>query len=145
MATSERPRSPRRHSGGFTLLELLVVVAIIGLLAAFVGPRLFGHIGKSQVTAAKAQIEALTRAVDTYRIDMGRFPDPNEGLQALVKPPADPAHWNGPYLRKEVPLDPWGHAYVYRVPGVGGREYSIESLGRDGQPGGTGEDADLSD
>lgn len=145
MATSERRRRARRHPGGFTLLELLVVVAIIGLLAAFVGPRLFGHIGKSQVTAAKAQIEALSHAVDTYRIDMGRFPDPNEGLQALVKPPADAGHWNGPYLRKEVPLDPWGHAYVYRVPGTNGREYAIESLGRDGQPGGTGEDADLSD
>jgi general secretion pathway protein G len=127
---------------GFTLLELLVVVAIIGLLAAFVGPRLFGHIGQSQVTAARAQIEALSHAVDAYRIDMGRFPDTNEGLQALVKKPADATKWNGPYLKKDVPDDPWGHPYLYRAPGVAG-DYDIVSLGRDGQPGGTGEDADL--
>ena len=129
---------------GFTLLELLVVVAIIGLLAAFVGPRLFGHIGQSQVTAAKAQIEALSHAVDAYRIDMGRFPDANEGLQALVKAPADASHWHGPYLAKDLPDDPWGRPYLYKTPGANGREYQIESLGRDGQPGGAGEDADIS-
>lgn len=133
-----------KHSRGFTLLELLVVVAIIGLLAAFVGPRLFGNVSKSEVTTAKAQIEAFARAIDSYRLDTGRFPETAQGLQALVVRPADSPKWNGPYLQKEVPLDPWGHAYVYKRPGNNGRDYEITSYGRDGSPGGADEDADLS-
>lgn len=136
-----------RHTAtqsGFTLLELLVVVAIIGLLAAFVGPRLFGNVSKSEVTAAKAQIEAFSRALESYRLDTGQFPETGQGLQALVVKPGELARWNGPYLQKEVPLDPWGHPYVYRRPGPNGREYEITSYGRDGAPGGSDADADLS-
>lgn len=133
----------RQPSPGFTLLELLVVVAIIGLLAAFVGPRLFGNVSKSEITAAKAQIEAFSRAIESYRLDTGKFPETALGLQALVVKPADAQRWNGPYLQKEVPLDPWGHAYVYRRPGTGSRDFDIVSFGRDGSPGGTDADADL--
>jgi general secretion pathway protein G len=133
----------RRQSAGFTLLELLVVVAIIGLLAAFVGPRLFGNVSKSEITTAKAQIEAFSRALESYRIDTGNFPDTALGLQALVVKPADTPKWNGPYLQKEVPLDPWGHPYTYKRPGAAQRDFEIVSLGRDGSPGGSDEDADL--
>lgn len=132
-----------RRQAGFTLLELLVVVAIIGLLAAFVGPRLFGNVSKSEITTAKAQIEAFSRALESYRLDTGKFPDTSLGLQALVVRPADSPKWNGPYLQKEVPLDPWGTPYSYKNPGTS-RDFDIISLGRDGSPGGTGEDADLS-
>jgi general secretion pathway protein G len=128
---------------GFTLLELLVVVLIIGLLASYVGPKYFSQIGKSEVTTAKAQIEAYAKAVDNFRLDMGRFPTTEEGLAALMIRPADSDKWSGPYLRKDVIPDPWGHPYVYRAPGTKS-EFEILSYGRDGQPGGTGLDADIS-
>lgn len=131
-----------RRSAGFTLLELLVVVAIIGMLAALVGPRVFGHVAKSEVTTAKAQIEAFSHALDAYRIDVGSYPETAVGLQALRVAPADQKRWNGPYLLKDIPNDPWGHPYQYRKPGTHG-EYEILSLGRDGAPGGTGDDADI--
>jgi general secretion pathway protein G len=131
----------RQHDKGFTLLD---VVAIIGLLAAFVGPRLFGNVGKSEVTTAKAQIEAFSRALESYRLDTGQFPETTQGLQALVVRPADSLKWNGPYLQKEVPLDPWGHPYLYKRPGSHHPDFDIVSYGRDGSPGGAGEDADLS-
>ena len=133
-----------RHARGFTLLELLVVIVIIGLLAAYVGPKYFAQLGKSEVTVAKAQIEAFEKSLDTYRLDVGRYPTTEEGLAALlVAPPAAGTRWNGPYLKKAVPLDPWGHAYQYRAPGSKG-ENDIVSMGKDGQPGGSGENADIS-
>lgn len=127
---------------GFTLLELLVVVAIIGLLAAYVGPKYFGQLGKSEHALAKAQIESFRKALDTYRIDVGAFPSTEEGLAALVNKPVNAAKWSGPYLSKAVPPDPWGHPYVYRAPGAKG-DYDIVSYGKDGQSGGSGEAADI--
>lgn len=134
----------KRAARGFTLLELLVVIVIIGLLAAYVGPKYFAQLGKSEVTVARAQIEAFEKSLDTYRLDVGRYPTTEEGLASLlVAPPTAGARWNGPYLKKAVPLDPWGHAYQYRAPGSKG-EYEIVSLGKDGQPGGSGDNADIS-
>lgn len=127
----------------FTLLELLVVIVIIGLLAAYVGPKYFTQLGKSEVTIARAQIEAFEKALDTYRLDVGRYPNTEEGLAALMSaPPAATAKWNGPYLKKGVPADPWGRAYRYRAPGATA-EFEIVSLGKDGQPGGVGDNADI--
>lgn len=131
-----------RRSPGFTLLELLVVVAIIGLLAAYVGPRYFGQIGKAQSKSALAQIDALGKAVETYRLDVGRFPSTQEGLDALIVAPQGASHWQGPYLKKGVPVDPWGRPYLYKSPGEHS-DFDITSYGRDGAPGGTGEDADI--
>jgi general secretion pathway protein G len=129
-------------SKGFTLLELLVVIVIVGLLAGYVAPRYFGQVGKSEVQVARAQIESLDKALDQYRLDMRHYPSAEQGLDALVAKPANEANWSGPYLKKAVPNDPWGRAYVYRVPGQKG-EFDLYSLGRDGKPGGSGEDADI--
>jgi general secretion pathway protein G len=135
----------RRRSGGFTLLELLVVVVIIGLLASYVGPRYFAQIGKSEGATARAQIDGLRKALDTYRLDLGRYPTAEEGLVALTKRPAEGGdRWAGPYLSKPAPLDPWGHPYLYTVPSTNG-DYALLSLGKDGRPGGTGENADIGD
>lgn len=127
---------------GFTLLELLVVVAIIGLLVGFVAPRYFGQIGKSEITTAKAQIDALEKALDQYRLDTGRYPSTEMSLNALVQRPQNEPKWNGPYLKKAVPLDPWGKAYVYRAPGEKS-DFDLISYGKDGTPGGSGENADI--
>ncbi|MCX7218947.1 MAG: type II secretion system major pseudopilin GspG [Burkholderiales bacterium] len=136
-------QSKTKHEG-FTLLELLVVIVIIGLLAAYVGPKYFSQLGKSEVTIAKAQIEAFEKSLDTYRLDLGHYPNSEEGLGALLSAPAaNAAKWNGPYLKKAVPPDPWGHPYIYRSPGTKS-DFEIVSFGRDGQPGGSGEDADIS-
>ena len=142
MHRSKRLASPAR-AAGFTLLELLVVVAIIGLLVGFVAPRYFGQIGKSEVTAARNQIDALEKALDQYRLDTGHYPSTEQGLDALVKQPPNEPKWSGPYLRKAVPPDPWGRPYQYRAPGEKG-DFDLLSLGRDGAPGGSGEDAALS-
>jgi len=116
---------------GFTLLELLVVIVIIGMLAGYVAPRYFSHVGKSETQVARAQIDALEKALDTYRLENRRYPNAEEGLAAI-----------GPYLKKAVPNDPWGRPYVYRTPGQRG-EYEVFSYGRDGKAGGAGEDADI--
>ena len=143
-AVTHKTTASRVRAAGFTLLELLVVIVIIGLLAAYVGPKYFSQLGKSEVTIAKAQIEAFEKSLDTYRLDVGRYPTAEEGLAALMTAPASAgAKWNGPYLKKGVPPDPWGHPYQYRSPAAKG-EYEIVSLGKDGQPGGSGEGADIS-
>ena len=135
--------SRARPSSGFTLLELLVVMVIIGLLASFVAPRYFAQVGKSQVKLARAQIDALDKALDQFRLDVGRYPTSEEGLQVLVARPSGEASWSGPYLKKGVPADPWGHPYVYQQPGTHGGDFDLLSYGKDGRLGGTGEDADL--
>ncbi|MFL6566287.1 MAG: type II secretion system major pseudopilin GspG [Burkholderiales bacterium] len=131
-----------RKPSGFTLLELLVVIVIIGLLAGYVAPRYFSQVGRSEVQVARAQIESLEKALDQYRLDMRRYPTVEEGLSALVAKPASAEAWGGPYLKKAVPMDPWGRAYVYRMPAEKG-EFQLLSYGRDGKPGGNGEDADI--
>lgn len=133
-----------RGQPGFTLLELLVVMVIIGLLASYVAPRYFDQIGKSEIKAARAQLDAFDKALATYRLDTGHFPSTEQSLRALVERPADDPKWSGPYLAKALPVDPWGNAYVYRLPGENGRDYDLKSLGKDGQPGGSGENADIS-
>jgi general secretion pathway protein G len=127
---------------GFTLLELLVVMVIIGLLASYVAPRYFSQIGKSEAGVAKAQLDAFDKALSQYRLDMGRYPSTEQGLAALVKRPTNEPRWNGPYLAKDIPPDPWGRPYAYRSPGEHG-EYDLFTLGRDGQPGGSGDAADV--
>lgn len=134
--------SPARLHRGFTLLELLVVMVIIGLLAAYVGPRYFSQIGKSEVKTARAQIAALEKALDQYRLDVGSYPSTEQSLTALVTRPANLPRWDGPYLSKSVPLDPWGRPYVYKAPGEHG-DFDLSSLGRDGRPGGEGTDVDI--
>ena len=145
---SNRSRSRRRSlrvhgEGGFTLVEMLVVITIIGLVMGLVGPRVLNYLGESKVKAAKLQIESFGSALDLFYLDVGRYPSVSEGLTALVERPGNAPVWNGPYLKNaSVPADPWGHAYVYRVPGVKG-PYQIVSLGSDGQEGGTGTAADI--
>jgi general secretion pathway protein G len=131
-----------RRKGGFTLLELLVVLVIIGLLAGYVGPKYFSQIGKSEIKAARAQMDALGKALDQFRLDNGYYPSTEHGLAALVERPADAAKWDGPYLSKAVPPDPWGNLYVYVMPGEHG-EYDLLSYGKDGKPGGEGEAAEI--
>lgn len=128
---------------GFTLLELLVVVVIIGLLAGYVGPRYFEQVGRSEIRVAKAQIDAFEKALEQYRLDVGRFPSTEEGLAVLNRAPGGETKWRGPYLKKDVPPDPWGSPYQYRAPGSKG-DYEIVSFGRDRRTGGSGEDADIS-
>ena len=127
---------------GFTLLELLVVIVIIGLLAGYVAPRYFAQVGKSEIKVAQAQIEGLGKALDQYRLDTGHYPSTEQGLAALMERPTTEPKWDGPYLKKALPSDPWGKPYMYRFPGERG-EYDIFSYGKDGQAGGTGESVDI--
>ena len=147
-AMTNSPRSPlhRTHSRGkrrhgFTLVELLVVLAILALLAGIVGPKVLGQLGGAKAKTAAVQIADLDKTLELFKLDVGRYPTAEEGLDALVKKPASAASWSGPYLKGGVPVDPWSHPYVYR-PGAGG-SFEILSLGADGAPGGEGENADI--
>jgi general secretion pathway protein G len=133
---------PKHSETGFTLLELLVVMVIIGLLAGYVAPRYFTQVGKSEVKVAKAQIDALEKALETYRLDVGRYPSSEQSLASLMVAPSGVTKWQGPYLKKALPPDPWGKPYFYKQPGDHG-DFDIYSYGRDGKPGGQNEDADI--
>lgn len=133
----------QQRERGFTLLELLVVIVIIGMLAAFVGPKYFSQIGKSKTQVARVQIEAIDKALEQYRIDTGHYPPTSPGLVALQVQPASEPMWHGAYVKKNIPLDPWGTPYQYRTPGVDGREFELMSFGGDGKQGGEGENADI--
>jgi general secretion pathway protein G len=127
---------------GFTLLELLVVMVIIGLLASYVGPKYFAQLGKSETKAAKAQIEALAKALDTYRLEIGHYPSSEQGLAALNAAPSNETKWHGPYLAKNLPIDPWGKPYLYKMPGEHG-DFDVWTLGSDGTSGGTDAASDV--
>src|SRR5215470_15704743 len=144
MLTRRRQQSARRLAErGFTLVEMLVVISIIALIMALVGPRVLNFLTESKVKAAKIQIESLTSALDLYALDTGRYPSSSEGLEILMQSPGGVASWNGPYLKGTVvPKDPWGRPYIYRSPGQHGA-YDILSYGADGQEGGTGAAADI--
>lgn len=135
-------RQKTKIARGFTLLELLVVMVIIGLLAAYVGPKYFSQVGKSEIKMAQAQIDGLEKALHQYRLDVGSYPATEQGLAALVNRPSNEARWQGPYLAKTPPADPWGRPYVYKYPGERA-EFDLLSFGKDGQPGGEGEAADI--
>lgn len=140
------PPAPKRLQRGFTLLEMIVVLVIIGLIMGLVGPQLFGQADKAKVQTADTQVRMLRGAVQTMRLDIGRFPTQEEGLNLLVQPPTDSrvsARWQGPYLDEVVPLDPWGNPFQYSTAPSGTQAFSLYSFGADGQPGGEGHDADI--
>lgn len=132
-----------RKIEGFTLVELLIVIVIIGLLAGIVGPKLFKNIGKSETATARVQVETLSKALDNYRIDVGHYPTQSEGLKALQHNMTNNENWNGPYLKKELKNDPWGYAYQYSIPGKYSDDYDVYSLGKDNQEGGELENKDI--
>jgi general secretion pathway protein G len=144
---SESRGRPERERAGFTLIEILVVIAVLAMLAALVAPNVFQHVGAAKDATARSQIELLGAALDSYRLDNGRYPTTDQGLEALRVPPTiqpAPPNWRGPYLRKDVPLDPWGVPYIYLSPGeVNLNGYDLVSLGADGEVGGEGENADV--
>lgn len=130
-------------AAGFTLLELLVVIVIIGLLSGLIAPRYFDTVGKSKAKVARAQMDSLEKALEQYHLDVGAFPPVEQGLAALLTPPAGVKQWQGPYLKREVPADPWGNAYLYKLD-KSGKEVDLQSLGSDSKPGGAGEAKDIS-
>ena len=133
----------RKRQAGVTLIEMLVVLAIIGLFAALVGPRMFRRADEAKVTAAKAQMNSFSTALGAYKLDTSQFPSTAQGLNALRVKPEGLDQWNGPYLPKDIPPDPWGRPYLYKYPGEHGDEPDIISYGADGQPGGDGINADI--
>ena len=135
--------SGRGRQAGFTLIEIMVVMVIIGLLMALVGPNLIGRSEKAKSQAAAMQIERLGTVLDTFRLDVGRYPTTQEGLQVLVQRPMGVDRWDGPYINKGIPKDPWDRPYIYRSPGEAGRPYDLYSLGADGAPGGTDNNRDI--
>jgi general secretion pathway protein G len=140
---TEKPHSRKRRQSGVTLIEMMVVVTIIALFIALVAPKMFKRADEARITAARAQMSNLSTALGMYKLDTSTFPTTEQGLQALrVAPDATPL-WKGPYLPQDVPLDPWGHPYIYTFPGEHGDEPDIVSLGADGAPGGEGINADL--
>ena len=144
----DKPSLPKGAArSGFTLIEILVVIAVLAMLAALVAPNVFQHLGTAKDATARSQIELLGAGLDAYRLDNGRYPTTQQGLDALQTLPTSqpsPQNWRGPYLRKAVPLDPWGNPYIYLSPGERNpRGYDLLSLGADGVPGGDGEDADI--
>ncbi len=142
-ATPRKRRQRRRRQAGFTLVELLVVLIILGLIAAFAAPRVIKFVGGAKTDSAKIQIERLSGVLDLYRLQVGRYPSEDEGLNALMEQPADAPDWEGPYLKKaDALMDPWRRPYIYRFPGEHG-DYDLYSLGADGEDGGEGEDRDL--
>lgn len=144
--TARQMRRRARGTAGFTLIEILVVIVVIAILATLVAPNVFQHVGTAKTTTAKSQIEMLQSALDAYRLDTGAYPTTQQGLQALMELPTmdPPTNWHGPYLRKAVPADPWGHAYVFLSPGeVNPKGFDLMSYGADGKLGGEGEDADV--
>ncbi len=146
MKKSGRNKTSYQRTGsisGFTLIELLIVMVIIGLLAAIVVPKLIGKVGKSKQTAAKAQIELISTAIDIYKLDTGKYPSQGTGLQSLNSKPSDVQNWDGPYMKKnKIPKDPWGVDFIYNYPGNHG-DYDIFSYGADGNEGGSGDDKDI--
>jgi general secretion pathway protein G len=139
-----RNQLSRRKAAGFTLIELLVVLVILGLLAGLVGPQVMKYLSGAHTDAARLQIQDLSAAMDLYRLEVGRYPNTQEGLRALIEAPPGANRWNGPYLKKElIPTDPWGNEYHYRSPGEGGRSFDLYSLGADNVEGGDGENQDI--
>jgi general secretion pathway protein G len=140
------PMKNTKTTHGFTLLEMLVVLVIIGLLASLVGPKLFSRVDSAKVQTAETQIKTFQGVLDTMRLDIGRYPTEAEGLGLINAAPTDPrlrARWKGPYMVEDIPKDPWGNAYQYGVPGANGKPYALYSLGADGKRGGEGNDADV--
>ncbi len=146
MSKSNKYKTSNQKSlsvSGFTLIELLIVMVIIGLLAAFVVPKLIGRVGESKQTAAKAQIELTSTAIEIYKLDTGKYPSQESGLQSLNTKPGEIKNWKGPYMKKEkIPKDPWGADFIYRFPGTHG-DYDIISYGADGSEGGSGDNKDI--
>jgi len=142
MSNGGQQQRKSNRQGGFTLMELLVVLAILGLLMSLVGPRVLNQLGGAKTKTAAIQIKDLEQSLEMYKLDVGRFPSTEQGLNALVTKPADVVGWNGPYLKSDVPVDPWKREYHYKYPGERG-ELDIFTFGQNGSPGGEGEDSDV--